>query len=165
MEELRQLKQRVALRCDLPALDIHETAAYISGRVAIAGGDSRTIFTAAAVRTIYERSRGIPRTISVICDNALLTGFATGVKLIGSDLVLEVCRDFRLPQYKVTELKPVRTPGSSAVPGPSAAQPEPTNGNGRRANVVLPVPDVTPSSRDEDMFSHYTKKKRFSFFG
>ena len=82
-EELRQLKQRVALRCDLAALDIRETAAYISGRVAIAGGDSARIFTREAVQTIYERSRGIPRTISVICDNALLTGFAAGVKPVG----------------------------------------------------------------------------------
>ena len=112
-EELRQLKQRVALRCDLAALDIRETAAYISGRVAIAGGDSARIFTREAVQTIYERSRGIPRTISVICDNALLTGFAAGVKPVGSNLVLEVCRDFRLPQFKMTELKPPRHLSSS----------------------------------------------------
>jgi len=155
-EELRQLKQRVALRCDLAALDIHETAAYISGRIAIAGGDSARIFTREAVQTIFERSRGIPRTISVICDNALLTGFASGVKPVGSNIVLEVCRDFRLPQFKLTELKP-------------------TNGNlARTSNVVMPaLPDETyvvragPSLRssDEGMFSHYTKKKRFSFFG
>ncbi len=59
-EELRQLKQRVALRCDLAALDIRETAAYIAGRVAIAGGDSARIFTREAVQTIYERSSRHP---------------------------------------------------------------------------------------------------------
>ncbi len=105
----------MALRCDLSALDIRETAAYISGRVAIAGGDSTRIFTREAVQTIYERSRGIPRTISVICDNALLTGFAAGVKPVGSNLVLEVCRDFRLPQFKVTELKPAGDASMGAV--------------------------------------------------
>jgi general secretion pathway protein A len=159
-EELRQLKQRVALRCDLAALDFHETAAYIAGRVSIAGGDSPRIFRREAVQTIFERSRGIPRTISVICDNALLSGFADGVKPIGSDLVLEVCRDFRLPQFKLTELR-------TAAP--------PSNGHGTRPpNVVMPEPpDDAPGARadpplrrpDEGMFSHYTKKKRFSFFG
>jgi general secretion pathway protein A len=107
-DELRQLKQRVALRCDLAALNIRETAAYIAGRVAIAGGDSARVFTRDAVQTIYERSRGIPRTISVICDNALLTGFAAGVKPVGANLVLEVCSDFRLPPSRRTELRLAR---------------------------------------------------------
>lgn len=179
-EDLRQLKQRVALRCDLSALDIRETAAYISGRVAIAGGESTRIFTREAVQTIYERSRGIPRTISVICDNALLNGFAAGLKPIGSNLVLEVCRDFRLPQYKVAELKPMREPASAALQAVAAAAglrtDAPGNGNG---NGPAPVKTVVPPSKDEGgvradpplrsgdqgMFSHYTKKKRFSFFG
>jgi general secretion pathway protein A len=150
-EELRQLKQRVALRCDLAALDIRETAAYISGRVSIAGGDSARIFTREAVQTIYERSRGIPRTISVICDNTLLSGFAAGVKPVGSDLVLEVCRDFRLPQFKVTELKPA---------------PQPSNGNGTMPGVPsVQAPEPLLRQRGGGIFSHYTKKKRFSFFG
>jgi general secretion pathway protein A len=174
-EELRQLKQRVALRCDLSALDIRETAAYVSGRIAIAGGDSARIFTREAVQTIYERSRGIPRTISVICDNSLLTGFAAGVKPIGSHLVLEVCRDFRLPQFKVSELKPsAPAPEAAAPPRPRTPVPVPHAGGGngsKPANVVLPpqeapvaaAPPATPGR--ETLFSHYTKKKRFSFFG
>jgi general secretion pathway protein A len=178
-EELRQLKQRVALRCDLAALDIHETAAYVAGRLAIAGGaDSSKIFTREAVQTIYERSRGIPRTISVICDNALLTGFAAGVKPIGSNIVLEVCRDFRLPQFKLTELKPGRalSPGAATPsPGADGAAGSPSNGHGAPPrNVVLPAPaedalgehaDPPVRGPDKGMFSHYTKKKRFSFFG
>ena len=59
-EELRQFKQRVALRCDLAALDLRETAAYISGRIAIAGGDSARVFTREAVQVIYERSARHP---------------------------------------------------------------------------------------------------------
>jgi len=132
-EELRQLKQRVALRCDLSALSIRETAAYIAGRVAIAGGDSAGIFTRGAVQTIYERSRGIPRTISVICDNSLLTGFAAGVKPVDSDLVLEVCRDFRLPQFKLIELSLAREPvpaSAQATTSMALGVAAPTNGNG-----------------------------------
>jgi general secretion pathway protein A len=93
---LRQLKQRVALRCEIGPLDIRETAAYIAGRIRIAGGNATQIFTRDAVATIYQRSNGIPRTISVICDNALVSGFATDVKPINRQVVLEVTRDLAL---------------------------------------------------------------------
>src|SRR6266498_1865440 len=63
---LRQLKQRVALRCDLLPLQLQETAAYIAARVERAGGRTTDIFFRGAVETIHERSGGIPRTISVI---------------------------------------------------------------------------------------------------
>ena len=94
--EFRQLKQRVALRCQLSPLTLKETAAYIAGRIRIAGGDSSTIFTREAVQLIFERSHGIPRTISVICDNALVSGFALDARPIGSAVVMDVCRDFGL---------------------------------------------------------------------
>jgi general secretion pathway protein A len=73
---LRQLKQRVTLRCEVTPFDLRQTAAYIGHRVRVAGGDAGRLFTREAVMLIHERSGGIPRTISVICDNALLTGFA-----------------------------------------------------------------------------------------
>jgi general secretion pathway protein A len=92
---LRQLKQRVALRCVLPTLDADETAAYIANRIRIAGGD-KGLFTPAAVRAIFEHAHGIPRTISVICDNALVSGFAADERPVGHETVLEVCRDFDL---------------------------------------------------------------------
>ena len=93
---LRQLKQRVALRCVLPALDEFETGAYVANRVRIAGGDSRQLFTSQAIATIYERSGGIPRTISVICDNALVSGFAADERPVGAELIIEVCHDFHV---------------------------------------------------------------------
>ena len=177
-EQLRQLKQRVALRCDLTPLDIKETASYISGRIAIAGGDSARIFTREAVQTIYERSGGIPRTISVISDNALLTGFAAGVKPVGAVLVLEVCRDFRLPQFKVADLSTAYAGSSDVAPvgeGSDTVPRPPTNGNGGPPPPVVRRPEPTTEGRgqgaeparrppDRGMFSHYTKKKRFSFF-
>jgi len=94
--ELRQLKQRIALRADLAPLDVRQVAAYVAGRLRKAGGDPLTVFTKEAVVLIHQRSRGIPRTISVICDNAMLAAYAVGVKPIGPDIVEEVSRDFRL---------------------------------------------------------------------
>ena len=90
----RQLKQRVGLRCSLAALDLADTSAYIAARVRIAGGDAVRMFTPEAVATIHERSRGIPRTISVICDNALVSGFALDRHQIDRSIILEVCADF-----------------------------------------------------------------------
>jgi type II secretory pathway predicted ATPase ExeA len=91
---LRQLKQRIGLRCALRALTMAQTNAYIAARVGFAGGDAGQIFTAEAMRAVHERSGGIPRTISVICDNALVTGFALDWRPVDEQVVLEVCRDF-----------------------------------------------------------------------
>ena len=93
---LRQLKQRIALRCELRPLTLGETATYISGRLRIAGGVPEKIFTREAIMRIHEASAGIPRTINVVCDNAMISGFAAQLKLIPVQVVEDVCRDFDL---------------------------------------------------------------------
>lgn len=93
---LRQLKQRVALRCEITPLDEAETASYIASRIHTAGGAPHRMFTREAVILIHRYSRGIPRAINVICDNALVHGLALGRKPVHQDVVLEVCRDFSL---------------------------------------------------------------------
>ena len=143
--QLRQLKQRVALRCELPPLDLRETAAYIAARVRIAGGDAGMLFTRDAVIAIHEHSGGIPRLTSVICDNALVAGFAADVKPVGHDLVLEVCRDFHLDRTSASD----RTATQSASTTPPAAT----------ASTQLPVEFEPPP-----LFSGFTRPRRFSFF-
>jgi len=91
---LRQLKQRIGLRCILDPLDLTETAAYISRRISVAGGRAQELFSREAVEEIHRRSRGVPRTISVICDNALISGFSLHEKPVTAHTVQEVCRDF-----------------------------------------------------------------------
>ena len=95
-DSLRQLKQRVALRCELRALTAQETAAYLAGRIRAAGGVGAQVFSREAVLLIHERSRGIPRVISVIADNALVNGFALSQRPVTSNTIREVCRDFDL---------------------------------------------------------------------
>jgi general secretion pathway protein A len=94
--DLRQLKQRIALRCELKPLSTTETAGYVAGRIAAAGGVGAEVFTREAVMLIHERSGGIPRTISVIADNALLTAFALGRRPASRVIVEEVCGDLDL---------------------------------------------------------------------
>ena len=91
---LRQLKQRVALRCEIGAFDLSETAAYIASRVTSAGGDAAGLFSREAVSLIHQYSGGIPRTVSVLCDNALVSGMALGRKPVDHSIIVEVGRDF-----------------------------------------------------------------------
>jgi type II secretory pathway predicted ATPase ExeA len=86
------VKQRVALRAMLAPLDRAETSAYIDTRIRIAGGDGSPVFTPNAAAVIYKHSGGIPRTISAICDNALVAGFALGQRPVSTDTVIKVCR-------------------------------------------------------------------------
>src|SRR5207249_10243599 len=93
---LRPLKQRVPLRCDLEPFNVVDTAAYIASRFATAGGVAARVFSREAVTLIHEYSHGIPRAISVICDNALVNGMALGRHDVDRAIVAEACRDLRL---------------------------------------------------------------------
>ncbi|HYR75340.1 MAG TPA: AAA family ATPase [Pyrinomonadaceae bacterium] len=92
--DLRQLKQRVALRCEITALpNVEETTQYIASRLKVAG--ARTdIFSPGAVDYIFRCSEGIPRNINNLCDNALLNGFAASEPTISRAIVEEVATTF-----------------------------------------------------------------------
>jgi general secretion pathway protein A len=124
--QLRQLKQRVALRCELKPLSLVETAAYlVVGRIRAAGGQGAQVFTREAVALIHERSHGLPRTINVIADNALVSGFALGTRPVGRQVVREVCLDFDLDGERVPALSSPESPATVserrllAVPPPA----------------------------------------------
>ena len=91
---LRQLKQRVALRCEIAPFDLAQTAAYIATRITTAGGDASRLFTREAVALIHEYAAGIPRMISVLCDNALANGMALRRKPVDHSIIVDVGRDF-----------------------------------------------------------------------
>ena len=90
--EFRQLKQRVSLRYYMQPLNKEETKEYIKKRLRIAGTSDTSIFTSKALHRIYKYSKGIPRLINIVCDNALLTGYATDQKVIGKSIVREVIK-------------------------------------------------------------------------
>jgi len=158
--QLRQLKQRIALRCVLTPLDLRETAAYIATRLRIAGGECGRIFTRDAVMTIHERSRGIPRSISVICDNALLSGFAADQRPVGRDIVLEVCNDFDLHPAEQAPVMQAPAPAIIPVPAPIAQAPELREPVAVGQNVAAPRSSVFR----QGLFESFTRRRRFSFF-
>ena len=123
---LSQLKQRVALRCEVRPFCADETAGYIFTRIAAAGGSATTLFTLDAVAQIHKDARGIPRTISVMCDNALMTGYALRRRPIDREIVSEVARDFWLRRGRrdLSGTQPLPSTAAPAGPGrESAAEP------------------------------------------
>jgi len=93
---LRQLKQRIVLRCTLTPLEPDEATAYIATRMARAGMPDQNVFSPELLEEVYRRSRGIPRVINLICDNLLVTAFAMERKTASLEMLDEVCRDLRL---------------------------------------------------------------------
>lgn len=153
------LKQRIALRSTLAPLSAHGTAQYIGERIRIAGGNVNEIFDPAAVAAIADACGGIPRIISVVCDNALVSGFALNQKPVGAQIISEVCRDFDLPA-----VRPVPTPvppRSAMAPAAAADRPSapsrPTAGSAptravatTRAAVGSTTMRPSPTARTQD---------------
>jgi general secretion pathway protein A len=111
-QELRQLKQRIALRCHLEPLGLEQLRGYIYRRLELAGANSHRaiIFPENTIDAIYKFSRGIPRLVNTLCENSLVAGYGRQVKTITPEIVQEVADDFRL--NLVTETS---TPSSNTL--------------------------------------------------
>jgi general secretion pathway protein A len=95
--ELRQLKQRVAFRCHLQALSFDEVQEYVKWRLKRAGANGQPpVFSEETLYSIYKYSRGYPRLINTICENALISAYAAGTREISIQVVEEACRDLRV---------------------------------------------------------------------
>jgi general secretion pathway protein A len=94
--DLRQLRQRLAFRLQLTPLSFAETVAYLRTRLATAGG-VHDLFTPRACVDLYRFSGGVPRLINILCDNALVSGFARDQEQIDGRLMRAAARDLGLP--------------------------------------------------------------------
>ncbi|MBV9670190.1 MAG: AAA family ATPase [Acidobacteriales bacterium] len=103
---LRQFKQRVALRCNMhPFPNVEEVDRYISERLLIAGAQNPNIFTPEAVDYIFRCSEGIPRNINNLCDNAMLAAYSAGEQLIGRGVIEGVAESLdMLPRQEITKI-------------------------------------------------------------
>jgi general secretion pathway protein A len=93
---LRQLKQRIVLRCNLAPFTPQDTVQYINTRLERAGMPRQSVFPAGLMEEIHVRAQGIPRLINAICDNLLLTCFAMESKIASLEMLDEVSKDMRL---------------------------------------------------------------------
>lgn len=161
---LRQLKQRIALRCALAPLNLSETAGYIAGRLRIAGGDPSSIFTREAIERIFHVSKGVPRTVNVICDNALLSGFAAQTRPVTRLMVDEVQADF---DFKATVDETARQEESSATPADlhDLDLAKPSNGGRPAEGADSSLGADRASAEEPQIFSAVAaRRRRFLFF-
>ena len=98
--ELRQLKQRIAIQCRLERLDDEEVGPFIHYRLSAVGYKRQQLFVPDAIQEIAYYSKGFPRLINILCDNALLVAYATSQKRITTDIVREVAEDLRLEGHR-----------------------------------------------------------------
>ena len=110
LPQLRQLRQRIMLRCKTAALSKEQTQSYIVERLKIAGAPDDAIFSAAAVDAIHIYSLGIPRVINLLCEHSLVNGFVEQQRPIQPKIVEEVAREFQLD-----EVEPVAPTGGPRI--------------------------------------------------
>jgi hypothetical protein len=97
LPELKSVSQRIADRLRTCPLSPEETLHYIAHRIQVAGGDIKTIFTPGAIKAVAWSSAGIPRLINLICEHALISGYADQRRPVGAETVQVVAREFSLP--------------------------------------------------------------------
>jgi len=122
-ERSKAVRQRITVSYHIEALTEMETQQYILHRLKVAGAH-REVFTPDAVRRVHAFSKGYPRLINIICDHALLTGYASGVKSIDVNLIRECEKELRLPEMRDTQDHASRassSPLSDEVPEDSPA--------------------------------------------
>ena len=143
LPEMRQVDQRVSVRCELAPLDAAGVAGYVDHRLSVAGrGESRVVFTRLALEAIYEGSSGIPRLINRICDRALQRAFASRTMQIDAEFVWRAIDDLGLSTA-------IKVPDRALHQKPATAISSPTVADVPAAELPAPFPEPTPASFPE----------------
>lgn len=96
MPQLRQLRQRVTLRCRTTPLSLEDTFGYIAERLRIAGANGEPIFSKEAIQTVHKYSCGIPRVTNLLCEHAMINAYVDSLRPVPAHMVEEVAREFQL---------------------------------------------------------------------
>jgi general secretion pathway protein A len=98
--EMRQLRQRIALRCNTAPLTFEESRGYIADRLRIAGANREPIFESDAVEALHHYSRGIPRVMNLLCEHALVNAYVEGLNPVPARMVEEAASDFLMEEFR-----------------------------------------------------------------
>ncbi|MFY9583073.1 MAG: AAA family ATPase [Candidatus Acidiferrales bacterium] len=104
--DLRQLRERIALRSKIAPLTLEETYGYIQHRLRVAGTKSELVFASGAVNAVHSCSHGIPRVINLLCEHALISAYVDGIQPVPFQIIEEVAREFQLDDVVKTLAAP-----------------------------------------------------------
>src|SRR5260370_39863720 len=107
LPQLRQLRQRITVRCKTSPLTNEQAHEYVAERLRIAGANGQPIFSAKAIDVIHKYAHGIPRVINLLCEHALTGAYVEEQRPIEPPLVDEIAREVQLD-----EIAPIAPPGS-----------------------------------------------------
>jgi general secretion pathway protein A len=145
--ELRQLKQRISLKCQIKIFTERETCEYIRWRLRVAGARDEHLFTDEALRMVHHYSGGIPRIINNICDNALLSGFSEGSPRITEEIIGDVIDILDLAPMTVASPQTVKSivaeQERQATPGAAKLNPSPQSTP--KVRYIRPAPEPEES--------------------
>lgn len=108
--QVRQLRQRITLRCRTAPLTLEETFGYVGERLRIAGANCEPIFSKEAIEMVHTYSCGIPRVVNLLCEHSMINAYVDSVRPVPAHLVEEVAREFQLD-----EIAPVAGVGFTAA--------------------------------------------------
>lgn len=108
--QLRQLRQRITVRCKTSPLTQEQTHEYVAERLRIAGANGTPIFSGQSLDVVHKYAKGIPRVINLLCEHALITAYADHQRPIPPDVIEEIAHEFQLD-----EVEPTAPPGSLAI--------------------------------------------------
>jgi general secretion pathway protein A len=117
LPQLRQLRQRITLRCRTSPLSLEETFGYIAERLRIAGANGAPIFSKESIQTAHRYSYGIPRVVNLLCEHSLINAYVDGIRPVPAQIVEEVAREFQLD-----EIAPIVLGGFTGLQRTAGAQ-------------------------------------------
>jgi general secretion pathway protein A len=93
--DLRSLRQRISLRCRTMPMTLEETRGCIQHRMRVAGAQDDELFTPEAMDMAHFYSRGIPRIINLLCEQALLKSYSGGIRPVSAAMIEDASREFQ----------------------------------------------------------------------
>ena len=112
LPQLRQLRQRITLRCKTSLLTREQTHEYIAERLRIAGANGEPIFNPETMDLVHTYAHGIPRVVNLLCEHALINAYVEQQRHVQPKIVEEVAREFELD-----EIEPISPPSSRSIDG------------------------------------------------
>ena len=119
--ELRQLRQRIMVRCRTAPLSLEDTYGYIQHRLRVAGSPDGAAFSREAMDAIYFYSGGIPRVMNLICEHSLINAYSDGVRPVPPPIVDSVAWEFRFDEVRPLPARSGDRPVAEVIPMDSSA--------------------------------------------